>query len=146
MNRTTIRPNLDVADQPTAEELAALKAEGYRAVVNLRAAGEPDQPLDPTVEGEVAREAGLEYLNVPIGGPGPLEDEQVDAVSAFLGRHPDGKVLLHCKLGGRAAALALLHLARTEGWPADVAIERGREAGLTLPPKLAEKVEAYLNR
>ena len=140
MNRTTIRPNLDIADQPTAEELAALKAEGYTAVVNLRTAGEPDQPLDPTAEGEVVREAGLEYLHVPIGGPSPA--------GRRAGRRPSPSSSAATPTARSCCTAS--SAAGPRRWPCctwpgpragrpSEAIERGREAGLTLPPKLAEQ-------
>ncbi len=46
--------------QPTREELERLAQEGFKAVVNLRTADEPNQPLSPEAEGEVARKAGLD--------------------------------------------------------------------------------------
>jgi uncharacterized protein (TIGR01244 family) len=143
MNRTTVRPNLEIADQPTSEDFAALSAEGFTAVVNLRRPGEPDQPIDPTAEGDLARDAGLEYLSVPIGGE-PIGEPQVSAVCELLDRHSGGKVLLHCKQGGRAVGIALLSLARAEGWPADEVIDRGRSLGLRLPPPVEALVKAHL--
>lgn len=145
MTSSRIRPNLVIADQPTEEELLALPGEGFTAVVNLRRPGEPDQPLDPSAEGECVRAVGLDYLGVPVGGE-PLGDAQVEAIGDVLDRHAEGKVLLHCKQGGRAAALALLHIAREEGWPAGEAIERGRALGLELPPPVRALVESYLAR
>lgn len=145
MNRKTIRPNLEIADQPTAEELSSLKEEGFTAVINLRRAGEAGQTIDPTAEGELARQAGLDYLSVPVGGE-PLGATQVETVCDLLQNHADGKVLLHCKQGGRAAALALIYLSRVEGWPADEVVQRGRALGLELPPPVQALVEQALGR
>ncbi|QDV33523.1 beta-lactamase hydrolase domain-containing protein [Tautonia plasticadhaerens] len=145
MNRKTVRPNLEIADQPTSEEILGLKAEGFTAVVNLRRPGEPDQPMDPAAEAEVARQAGLDYLSVPVGGE-PLGAPQISSVCDLIDRHPDGKVLIHCKQGGRAAGLALLHLARVEGWPAGEVVERGRALGLELPPPVRALIEHALGR
>jgi uncharacterized protein (TIGR01244 family) len=143
MNPTILRPNLEIADQPTGEELARLRSEGYSAVVNLRRPGEPDQPIDPTAEGDLVREEGLEYLSIPIGGE-PITEAQVSAVCDLIDRHSAGKVLLHCKQGGRAAGLALLYLARAEGWPNAEVIDRGRSLGLRLPPPVEALVKSHL--
>jgi protein tyrosine phosphatase (PTP) superfamily phosphohydrolase (DUF442 family) len=45
-------------------------------------------------------------------GGAPLSGPGVGAVCDFLDRHSDGKVLVHCRKGGRAAALVLLHRRR----------------------------------
>ena len=39
-----VTPAITVGDQPTEADLSALKAEGYVGVINLRNAGEPEQP------------------------------------------------------------------------------------------------------
>lgn len=147
MNRIAIRHYLEIADQPTPEDLVALDGDGFTAVVNLRRAGEPDQPVDPEAEGDLVRGAGVEYLAAPVGG-GPLDPDGVEAVCELIDRHVEqgGKVLLHCKQGGRAAGLAVIHLARAEGWPDGEAIERAEAIGLRLPPPVRALVESYYAR
>lgn len=144
MNRQQITPEIAVGDQPTAADLEQLKQEGYLGVVNLRHGGEPEQPLDPAAEGERVRDLGMDYLHQGVGGQ-PLSAELVGAVSTFLDEHAGTKVLVHCRKGGRAAALVLLHLARSEGWPAAEALERGRRMGLAVEGGLRAIVEQYLN-
>ena len=63
----------------------------------------------------------------------------------FLDSHRDEKVLVHCRSGGRAAALVLLHAARTNGWTAAEAIEKGRGLGLDVKGGLQIMVEQYLS-
>ena len=63
--------------QPTREELERLAQDGFKTVVNLRTAGEQNQPLSPEAEGEVARKAGLDYLHIPVVSTDP-RPEQVD--------------------------------------------------------------------
>lgn len=145
MHRLTIRPNLDVAGQPTLEDLVAIKDEGFTAVVNLRRPEEPDQPIDPATEQGHVQALGMNYLSVPVGGE-PLGEAQVGAVCEFLDRHADGKVLLHCKQGGRAVALAVIHLAQAERWPEDEWIDRAGALGVQLPPPLRAMIESYLAR
>ncbi len=143
MNRKSITPTITIADQPTEADLQQLKDEGYQGIINLRHEGEPDQPLSPTEEEQRVKSLGMDYLHVGIGGA-PLTEESVSAVSNFLDQHADAPVLVHCKLGGRAAALVLLQHARAEGWNADEALAKGEALGLQVTGKLRELVEAYL--
>ncbi len=143
MIRKPIGPNLVVADQPTAEELEALRAEGFVAVVNLRHDGEPEQPLSTAEEGEAVRALGMAYLHEGVGAL-PFPESTVQTVATFLDTHANDKVLVHCRKGGRAAALVLLHHAQAEGWKPAEAIAKGRALGLEVDGKLREAVEAYL--
>ena len=60
-HRIRINDGLSVdTGQPTREELERLAQAGFKTVVNLRMAGEPNQPLSPEAEGDVARQAGLD--------------------------------------------------------------------------------------
>ncbi|MBX6314830.1 MAG: hypothetical protein IRY99_18215 [Isosphaeraceae bacterium] len=139
-----ITPTITVGDQPTEENLETLKREGYVGVVNLRHDGEPEQPLSPAAEGERARALGLDYLHYGVGGA-PLAPEGVRSVLDFLDRHDSGKVLVHCRKGGRAAALVLLHQAQKRGWKPKEAIARGKEElGLEVEGNLKTMVEQYL--
>jgi uncharacterized protein (TIGR01244 family) len=143
MQARPITPRITVADQPDESDLKSLAAEGYVGVVNLREPGEPDQPLQPAAEGEHVRALGLDYLHQPVGGA-PLTEETVGSVLRFLDDHDPGKILLHCRKGGRAVALVLLHQARANGWSPAETFDKGREMGLNVEGKLREKVETYL--
>jgi uncharacterized protein (TIGR01244 family) len=143
MNRKPITPNLAIGDQPTEADLEALKREGYVGVVNLRNDGEPEQPLSTAAEGERVRALGMDYLHYGVGGA-PLSEPGVGAVSDFLDRHAQDKVLVHCRKGSRAAALVLLHRARAEGWSAAEALAQGEPMGLKVEGGLRQMVETYL--
>jgi uncharacterized protein (TIGR01244 family) len=138
-----ITPAITVGDQPTEGDLKALRSEGYVGVINLRIAGEPEQPLDPSGEGEAARALGLDYLHYGVGSA-PLTEEGVSAVCAFLDEHAGGKTLVHCRKGGRAAALVLLYKARAEGWSPDEVVARGSAMGLGVDGGLRNLVESFL--
>ena len=144
MNSRAITPHLAISDQPTEQELHALKDAGYAGVVNLRNDGEPEQPLSTSVEGDKVRALGLDYLHYGVGSA-PLSEQGVSAVSDFLDRHADEKVLVHCRKGGRAAALVLLHKAKTEGWTASEALAKGQAMGLNVEGGLRLLVEQYLS-
>jgi len=139
----TISPTIAIAGQPTEGDLASLKAQGYAGVVNLRNEGEPEQPIGPAAEADAARAAGLDYLHYGVGGA-PFDPKGVDAVKSFLNRHEGEKVLVHCRSGGRAAAVVLLHQAEAHGWTTADAIANGRAMGLEVKGGLQAMVEQYL--
>jgi uncharacterized protein (TIGR01244 family) len=144
MHARSITPRLLIADQPTEAELAALPAQGCGGVVNLRLEGEPEQPLSAAAEGQLVQGLGMDYLHQPVQG-GNFTAADVTAVSDFLDRHASTPVLVHCRKGGRAAALVLLHLAWTQGWPADEVFERGERLGLSVDGMLRVRVAQFLD-
>jgi uncharacterized protein (TIGR01244 family) len=142
-----ITDGITIGDQPTEDDLARLKGEGYVGVVNLRNPGEPEQPMSPTVEGEKARSLGLDYLHYGVGAA-PLSEQGVAAVCDFVDGHTQGgqKVLVHCRRGSRAVALVILQQARANKWKPEEAIARAREIGLEVDGGLRMLVESYLQQ
>ncbi|WP_424138248.1 beta-lactamase hydrolase domain-containing protein [Roseomonas chloroacetimidivorans] len=142
--RIRINDSLTVdTGQPTREELERLPREGFKAVVNLRTAGEQNQPLPPDAEGEVARKAGLDYAHIPVAPSGP-QPEQVDLFRSQLSELP-GPVLLHCASGKRSGVLGILVLAAQEGLSGEDALARARELGFDWSsPALEDFVRRYL--
>ena len=67
--------------QPDEADFAALHAQGYRSIINLRRPGEPNH--DPVAEGEVARRAGFTYVNIPVDSKNP-STAQVDEVQRAM--------------------------------------------------------------
>ena len=140
----TITPTIVIADQPTETDLAALKRDGYVAVVNLRNDGEPEQPIGTGAEGELAKLHGLDYIHMGVGGA-PLLESKVDEVCRFIGAHSDGKVLVHCRKGGRAAAIVLIQQALAHGWTTAETAAKGKALGLDVDGNLRLMVETYLD-
>jgi uncharacterized protein (TIGR01244 family) len=144
-NLRSITPKLSVADQPTELDLETLKRDGYAGVVNLRNDGEPDQPLGTAAEGDRVRALGMDYLHFGVGAA-PLAESEVNAFRDFLDAHEDEKVLVHCRKGGRAAALVILHRALSEGWKTDELDKRAQALGVPLEGNLRTLVEQYLRQ
>lgn len=132
-----------IGGQPSLDELKAHAAGGVVGVVNLRRAGEPDQPLSPEEEGREVRALGLAYLHLPIGG-GPISRSDVESLGDFLRAQGEATVLVHCKSGGRATGLLLLERAEAFGWPASEVFERGRGLGLVPPPPVVPLLNQFL--
>ncbi|HMB05145.1 MAG TPA: protein tyrosine phosphatase family protein [Isosphaeraceae bacterium] len=138
-----ITHEITVADQPTEADLKSLKDEGYVGVVNLRNDGEPEQPMSTAEEGEKVRALGMDYLHYGVGSA-PLSEQGVASVCDFLDQHGRGKVLVHCRKGSRAAALVLLHQAKTQGWGPDEALQNGNAMGLAVEGGLKPMVQTYI--
>ena len=139
-----VTPTITIGDQPAGDDLAALKDEGYVGIVNLRTDGEAEQPLSPAAEGEEVRGLGLTYLHLGVGSA-PLDEQGVAEFCNFLDENAAGKTLVHCRKGGRAAALVALYLAQKEGWSAATLAEQAARQGLKVEGGPRKLVEAYLN-
>ena len=57
------------AGATTADAMPAIKAEGFKAIVNLRLASE--QGADVEASKAAAEAAGLRYINIPFSGADP---------------------------------------------------------------------------
>lgn len=105
MQPKTIDDRLAVGGQITPEQVAQLKAQGFRAVICNRPDGEdPGQPAFAEIEG-AARAQGMEARHIPVAGrPGEAE---AGAFAAALAELP-GPVYAYCRSGGRSGALAAM--------------------------------------
>lgn len=109
-----IRPLNDrfaVAPQITPEDLPAIAAEGYVAIINNRPDDEePGQPGGEAIRA-AAEAAGLAYAAVPVT-PAGFSHPQLDAMASAL-TAADGPVLAFCRSGTRSANLWALAAAKT---------------------------------
>lgn len=122
---TKVSARISAGGQPTEEDIAALKAAGYRKIINLRRPGEQNQPLDPQAQGEIVRAAGMDYLHIPVD-PKNLHPSSAVAVIKAV-EEADGPVYIHCAAGGRGVTHALL--ADGNGKSADAIFEKAEEIG-----------------
>jgi uncharacterized protein (TIGR01244 family) len=90
-----------VTEQIDPRQLADIKSQGFRSVVDLRPDGEVrNQPASPDV-GRAAQQAGLAFSYVPVPH-GNVPASSVDMLGAVL-QHADRPILLYCRSGHRAA-------------------------------------------
>lgn len=122
-----INAKISAGGQPDEADMAALKRSGVRKIINLRRAGEQNQPLDPKAEGEAAARAGLEYMHIPVD-PKNLDPSSADAVAKAIDAS-DGPVYVHCAAGGRAVTHALLAEAKSGGSSADDVMKKAEAIG-----------------
>jgi protein tyrosine phosphatase (PTP) superfamily phosphohydrolase (DUF442 family) len=118
-------PGLLAGGQPTAAQLAAFKAAGGVAVMDMR---DPMEPRPYRVP-DAVRAAGLEYVNVPVPhDPGP--DAILASVRKLLQQLlPRGAVLAHCASGNRTGAALMPFLMLDKGMTEDEATLAAMKAG-----------------
>ena len=103
MDIKKITDGLSVSPQIALDDIAAIKAAGFRAVICNRPDAEaPDQPGHEEIE-TAAQAAGLEFRFLPVT-PGIVTDETAQDFGTALGELP-GPVLAYCRTGTRSATL-----------------------------------------
>ncbi len=82
-----INDQITVSGQPTAENIAQLKNDGFRTIVNLRTEGAEDQPISPANERQIVEQAGMKYVHLPVS-PASMGPELVDQFRAQIAELP----------------------------------------------------------
>lgn len=95
---------LSVCGQLHAEDVAAVGARGFRALMCLRPDGEGEDQTPYADIGAAATIVGLQSVYIPVV-PGQMGAEQIAAYDAAM-THLPGPVLVYCRSGARAEALA----------------------------------------
>jgi atypical dual specificity phosphatase len=86
-----VSPDLYRSPQPDFEDLVALKAQGIKALVNLR---------EEAVESEFfARQCGLVYLHLPVVDWDLPSPDQITTFIDFLAHPANRPALVHCAAG-----------------------------------------------
>jgi protein tyrosine phosphatase (PTP) superfamily phosphohydrolase (DUF442 family) len=130
-NACQVTPNVITGGQPTAAQLAALKAAGGGIVLDIRDPMEP-RPLDEPAE---AKAQGLEYVNVPVSS-GSLGDEKLEKILGVLRGAGQRPVFFHCGSGNRVGGAMIAYLMLDEGMEEDDAVEQAMRMGLRSPEYL----------
>lgn len=141
MQGTKVNDELFVTGQVTPEDLQEAAHSGYRSVLNLRA---PDEEGVLPNEDQRAKDAGLEYVNVPV-----KKAEISDALTTTVLQQIDAlpkPALIHCASGMRAGAMAFMHVATREGMSAEAAMEKAQAQGFDCnsEPELKAFFEQYV--
>lgn len=127
-----IRPlndSIAVAPQITPDDIAAIKAAGYVAIVNNRPDDEePGQPTGEAIRAAAAA-AGMAYTAIPITHAG-FSHPQLDAMADALGA-VEGPVLAYCRSGTRSCNLWALAAAKAGRNP-DLLVLQAEAAGYDL--------------
>lgn len=118
-----------VAPQLQPEELADAAAQGFKLVINNRPDAEaPDQPPSAAMA-LAARQAGLDYLHIPIIGAGA--PGQVEAMHGAIAG-ATGPVLAFCRSGTRSVTVWARGQAQAGDRSREELVRLGRGAGYDL--------------
>jgi uncharacterized protein (TIGR01244 family) len=129
-NYTRLDATVACAGATTVEAIPAIKAEGFKAIINLRQASEDGANVE--VAKQTATAAGLKYFHIPFSGADP----KTEAVDQFLETVKDpanSPVLIHCASAGRAGMMLLIKRVVVDGWTLDKATAEAEGAGLRNP-------------
>src|SRR5262245_18665132 len=126
-----IRNFLQVSDQfctggqPRLEHLAKLKADGVKAIINLR---QPSEHRAPEEEAE-AKKLGLRYFNIPVVYADP-KDEQVDEFLKITDDSENRPAFIHCTAAIRVGAFWMIRRVVRDGWTIEQAQKEAEKVGL----------------
>lgn len=127
--------------QPRLEHLAQLKAEGIKAIINLR------QPSEHRAEEEEAeaKRLGLKYFNIPVVYGSP-KDEQVTEFLKLTDDKTNRPVFIHCTAAIRVGAFWMIRRVLRDGLTIEAAEEEAKKVGLVNAPHLNEFARSYIER
>ena len=137
-----VEANRFAGGQPNADDVAALKEQGVRHIINLRTPGEGGQ----VGGGAGKEEEGITYHRIPVAGAAGVTVENARRLDTLLTEIGDEPALLHCASGNRVGALIALR-AGLAGSDPDEALQKGREWGLTsLEGVVKQRLQSLPNR
>lgn len=141
--RNFLRVNEDfcTGGQPRLEHLEKLKADGIKAIINLR------QPSEHRAEEEEAKakELGLRYFNIPFVFADPKEEQATE----FLKITDDPKnrpAFIHCTAAIRVGAFWMIRRVLRDGWTIEKAEAEAEKVGLKNSPHLNEFARKYIEK
>jgi uncharacterized protein (TIGR01244 family) len=131
-------PGIVSAGRLSASDVASLRADGIRGVIDLT----PDAETPGFDEARAVDAEGLAYANLPLRGPADLTRENVWRFDELLAAAPR-PLLVHCASSNRVGAMAALRAAWIEGRSTEDALAIGRTWGLKgLEPAVRERLDA----
>jgi uncharacterized protein (TIGR01244 family) len=140
-----IRNFLRVSDQfctggqPTLEALADLKAQGIKAIINLRVPSEHQA----AEEEARAKELGFRYFNIPVVYMDP-KDSQVDEFLKLTDDPANRPAFIHCTAAIRAGAFWLIRRVMRDGYTFEKAEAEATTVGLRNAPHLVAFARQYI--
>ncbi|MBM3097937.1 TIGR01244 family phosphatase [Gluconobacter cerinus] len=129
MPTTSLTDRYAVSPQVTPQDVADIKAEGFRSIISFRPDGEaPNQPDAAAVEA-AAKAEGLAFIAIPVKAGTVPSDAQVLQAREALASLP-APVVGYCRSGTRAAQIWALAEAGTR--PASEILADAARAGIDL--------------
>lgn len=106
-------PNFSSSGQPTKEQLALLKDEGFERIVYIAFSNSREAFADEDV---VVKELGMDYVHIPVIWDKPTAADFY-AFAGSMRRDADRRTLLHCQVNYRASAFSFLYRVLYEDVP-----------------------------
>jgi uncharacterized protein (TIGR01244 family) len=138
-NFLQVNPDFCTGGQPRLEHFAKLKADGVKAVLNLRTPGE--HRADE--EQQAVEKMGLKYFNIPVVYTDPT-DAQVDEFLKITDDAANRPMFIHCTAAIRVGAFWMIRRAMRDGLSPDAALEDAKKVGLTNAPHLEAFARNYI--
>ncbi|HEY7786612.1 MAG TPA: protein tyrosine phosphatase family protein [Pyrinomonadaceae bacterium] len=141
--RNFLRVNEDFCTgaQPRTDQLEKLKADGVKAIINLRV---PTEHRAAEEEAK-AKELGLRYINIPVKFGEPKEEQVTEFLKAT--DDPNNRpAFIHCAAAVRVGAFWMIRRVLRDGWSIEKAEEEARKIGLKESPHLNEFARAYIEK
>jgi uncharacterized protein (TIGR01244 family) len=126
--------------QPRLEHLAQLKADGVKAILNLR------QPSEHRAaeEEDKAKELGLKYFNIPVASSDPKEEQATEFLK-ITDDPANRPIFIHCASANRVGAFWMIRRAVRDGWSIEAAQADAEKIGLHAP-HLVEFARNYIEK
>jgi len=139
--RNFLKVNSDfcTGGQPRLDVFSALKADGVKAVLNLRTAEE--YAIDD--EKKAVEQAGLKYFNIPVVYRDP-KFEQADEFLKITDDPANRPLFIHCTAAIRVGGFWLIRRVLRDNWTWDAALEDAKKVGLLNAPHLEEFAKSYI--
>ena len=116
-----VNDNYFRGSQPTQSQLATLKAQGVKTIIDLRRDFIPE-------ERQWATELGLQYFNLPLKASKAATKEQTDYFLRLVNDPANAPVYVHCKGGRhRTGAMTAVYRITHDGWTAEQAFEEMKQ-------------------
>lgn len=107
--------------------LEGLAKDGFKAVINLRLASEPNVNLEQNMAR--AKELGLKYIHIPMNGQQP-DPKVIDQFLAAIADKSNQPAYVHCGSASRVGSVWLAKRVLQDGWAIDKATEEAKAIGL----------------
>jgi uncharacterized protein (TIGR01244 family) len=126
-NFTRVDPVIACAGATETAALDGLKAEGFKAIINLRMASERGANID---ENRARAQAlGLNYIHIPVDGSN-LDPKSIDQFLEAVSQPANQPVFLHCGSASRVGAMMIAKRVLHDGWDIEKAVEEARQIGM----------------
>lgn len=124
-NFLRVNDQICTGGQPQMADLEKMKAEGIKAIINLRQASE----YNAEEEAANAREIGLRYVHIPVNGREPKDEDAHEFLKATDSAE-NRPAFIHCASANRVGAMWMIRRVLRDGWSLEKAEEEARKIGL----------------